>query len=565
MKNTFALLLFAFVVVSCIPKRASVMINPSCSGKPPKFSNESILLGEMTSFRSCYDVYYYDLYLNINPNEKLLDGEVIMFASMLKESDTLQIDLDDTFKIKELVNANTGEPLSYWRKERAVFISFKKNVGEKFAIKIKYEGHPHIAKKPPWNGGWIWSKDKNKKPWVGVACESDGASLWWPLKDHIADEPDSVRMHYTVPKGLIAVGNGQFEGEIQNRDSTTFNWYVSYPINTYNVTVYIGDYLTIKDNYQGIGGRELEISHYVLKDNYEKAKTHFAQIHKILKVFEERFGEYPWYNDGFKLVESPYAGMEHQTAIAYGNDYINFLDSTDYIILHETAHEWWGNSVSVKDMADVWIHEGFATYSEALYFEYYNDKDFYDRYLSAYQPLIKNEYPVVGIKDRRWFDAEKNADVYTKGAWILHSLRSQINNDSLFFDILKSFYENNKMQIIDSRSFIDLVNAKTNTDYEWFFKQYLFNNFSPELEYEISYTGKVFYRWDKVGEDFDKLKVEIKAGEELFNIIPSTEVKSFQLKEKIDGKWQFTIDNSVLYTLKHSPNLFSVNTYNRHK
>ena len=315
--------------------------NPKKAGKLPNFDEETILLGELTKYRSCFYVHYYDLSVKVDPEEKYLTGRVVLFAIATESFDTLQIDLDDNLKVNS-IKSDKGKDLSYYRKERAIFIHYPQSNSTKFSLMVEYEGQPIKAKKPPWKGGFTWDKDKEDYPYIGVSCESEGASVWWPLKDHTSDEPDSMRLHYTVPRGLVAVGNGQLEGVDKTEKEETYNWFISYPINTYNVTIYVGNFKLLADTYYGVDGDSLELNHYVLPYNYNKAKKHFQQLHPQLALFEKRFGKYPWYRDGFKLVESPYAGMEHQTAIAYGNGYRN-NGGADYIILHETAHEWWGN------------------------------------------------------------------------------------------------------------------------------------------------------------------------------------------------------------------------------
>lgn len=527
--------------------------NPKKAGKLPKFSEESVLLGEMTDLRSCFDVHYYDLAANIHPDSKSLSGVVEIHAVAETDFDSLQIDLHPNFKIKKLMDPAENKEINYLRKERAVMMKHPQKKGNRFVLQVEYEGKPHVAKKAPWKGGFVWKKDKKGKPWIGVACESDGASIWWPLKDHTADEPDSVRMHYTVPEDLVAVGNGQFEGETTDGKQTTYHWFVSYPVNTYNITVYAGDFKNLQDTYKGINGEDLSLDYYVLDENYEKAKSHFKQVHPILKVYEEKFGEYPWYADGFKLVESPYAGMEHQTAIAYGNGYKNGSGSdVDYIILHEVAHEWWGNSITAKDLADVWLQEGFATYAEALYYEDTAGKAGYDRHLALYKIFIKNKYPVVGVKDRRWFHYKKSSDAYMKGAWILQTLRIQINDDPLFFDILKSFYQTYKYQLVESKDFIELVNEKTNSNYSWFFDQYLNKNLVPEFEYAYTEDGGFYYRWSNMSRDFTPFKIRMKTQDRVIELIPSDKTQLVMLPKDSYGSWNFQLPGDVLCAFKEN-------------
>ena len=530
--------------------------NPKRPGKMPKFAQDVVLLGEMTRYRDCFDVYYYDLSVNIDPSEKSLDGSVEIYATALTDIDTLQLDLHENFDITRLTEHEKGNEMTYKREERAVFIPVNLTRGERFCLKIDYIGKPLIAKKPPWKGGFVWKKDKEGKPWIGVACESEGASVWWPLKDHTSDEPDSMRMHFTVPRNLMAVSNGQLEGTVEQGSCTTFNWFVSSPINTYNVTVYAGDFRLISDEYTGINGQKLALDYYVLDRNYEKAKTHFKQVLPILKVYEEKFGEYPWYRDGFKLVESPYAGMEHQTAIAYGNKYKNDADpSTDYIILHEAAHEWWGNSVTARDFSDVWLQEGFATYAEALYFEEMSGEKGFNNHIFFIKIFIKNKYPLVGVKDRRWFHYRKSSDVYFKGAWILQTLRMQLNNDNLFFDIIRTFAEKYKYQLVESKDFIDLVNQKTNSDYNWFFDLYLYENCSPELEYNLVNPGRLYYRWNRVSPEFNKLTVRLQCNDKIFTLTPTDQVQRIDLQPDHYGNYNFMFYRDILFAVKRNNHL----------
>ncbi|MDH5380563.1 MAG: M1 family metallopeptidase [Cyclobacteriaceae bacterium] len=532
--------------------------NPAHPGKMPKFNAEEIQLGEMTPYRSCFDVTYYDLAVKISPNEKLLEGTVKIFAIAETDFDTLQIDLHQNFEILALKNGEDGENLKFFRKYRGVFVIHPRKKGEKFTLEVLYKGKPPVAKKPPWKGGFVWKKDKDHNDWVGVACESEGASIWWPLKDHNSDEPDSMRLHYTVPESLMAIGNGQFEGKETKNGQTTFNWYISYPINTYNVTVYVGKFKHLEDHYTGINGKDLQMDHYVLEPNYEKAKNHFQQLHPLLASYEKYFGEYPWYRDGFKLVESPYEGMEHQTAIAYGNKYKNSAsDGSDYIIVHEAAHEWWGNSITASDFADVWLQEGFATYAEGLFFEDQKDYNAYENHLGLYRLFIKNKYPVVGVKDRRWFHFRKSADVYVKGAWILHTLRVQLDNDPLFFEILKSFYEKFKYTTVNSADFISVVNEKTGKEYDWFFSQYLNSNEVPEMEFFISNEGVLFYKWTHSNPDFNKLNVEIRVNGEIHKITPQTKIQKFIFTKNINGGWTFGVKKNILIGIKENKKLLN--------
>ena len=546
---SITLIVSVFLLGSCALFGIHLSVhNPRHPGKTPKFSKEMMLLGELTKFRTCFDVHYYDLSLDIDPEKKTLNGIVEIHAISTADFDTLQIDLHKNFEITSLHEMGSDFQLKYQRKERAIFVILSKKKQENFSLQIAYHGKPIKAKKPPWKGGFVWKKDKEDQHWAGVACESIGPSIWWPLKDHTADEPDSMRIHYTVPNDLMAVGNGQFTGKNIGANKTTYNWFVSYPINTYNVTLYIGKFKIIEDEYLGINGECLFITHYVLEENYEKAKIHFKQLHEQLALYEKRFGAYPWYRDGFKLVESPFPGMEHQTAIAYGNGYKNDAGGeTDYIILHETAHEWWGNSVTAKDLAHVWLQEGFATYAESLFYEEKDGYLAYENELYYIRWYIKNKFPIVVEEGKRWFHFRQNSDVYVKGAWILHSLRSQIDNDSTFFDIMRTFSIENKYKIVESEDFINLVNKKTKSDYHWFFDHYLYNNEAPTLAYFISDEGILYYKWANTAANFNQLNIRIQSKNKAYTLQPSQKVQKMQLTLSSLNYWEIQFNESVLF------------------
>jgi aminopeptidase N len=487
--------------------------NPKKPGKYPVFDAQTILLGELTPVRQNFDVTFYDLDIQISPTEKKIGGWVEVRAVALNTIDSIQLDLDQPLSIDELRwGSREGESLTYTRLYRAVFIRLPHQLqkGQSFSINIKYNGSPVIAKKPPWVGGLVWKKDKQGKPWIGVACESEGASIWFPCKDHTSDEPDSAHMRFTIPDaGLTVVSNGVMTGTEKRNNFQSFCWNVHYPINLYDITFYIGNFEKIEDTYTGISSKELRITHYVLKPNVEKAARHFQKVKDYIKVYEEIYGEYPWYKDGFKLIEAPYAGMEHQTAIAYGNGYKNDLyGKDDYIMLHETGHEWFGNAVTVADFADIWLQEGITTYGEILYLEKkYGLKEALD-HLDFYRCFIKNKRPVAGPYGRRYFDYH-DGDAYVKGAWILHTLRNCINNDSLFFSIIKTFYAENKLKVTDSKAFIETVNRITGKNYSWFFDQYLNENKVPFFEFQTFNDGIIYYRWADVSDGFDKWPVLI--------------------------------------------------------
>lgn len=470
--------------------------NPKRAGDYPKLTEALKLLAQPSHYRDCYDVTHYQLNVKIDPNTKYISGRVAIIGKAVTDFDTLQIDLNAQLKLNSVMLGDAKLPT--FRKAGAIFVALHRAKGEAFRLDVEYEGKPQEARRPPWAGGMVWKKDAWDNLWCGVTCQSEGASLWWPCKDMVSDEADSTAINISIPSSLtnlMAVSNGRLRSTDEKDGWKTYHWFVTNPINNYNVTFYIGNFKLLADTYDSkVTGKKLDLNHYVLEQNYEKAKTHFQQLKKHLAFYEEMFGAYPWYADGFKLVESPYEGMEHQSAIAYGNGYNDNQWGFDYIILHETAHEWWGNEVTATDLADGWIHEGFATYCEALYVERTNGKQAYENYLRQNRLFIINRRPVAHPYGLRYFDYH-DEDMYMKGAWILHSLRTAIGNDSVFFDILKTFATKGSPRNASTQDFLKLINSKTGKDWKWFFDQYLYNRFVPEYEYLFT-SGGFYGRWN---------------------------------------------------------------------
>lgn len=514
--------------------------NPKRAGKYPDKTEALELFGNQDSkYRTCYDVVNYHLEVTFGKDltkDRGITGFVTMKAVALTALDTIQLDAHANMDIRAVTGfsfdpaGSTGgsccthvDTLRFTRKDDALFVIFPRHVtkGYQMKVMISYAVVPEEAQRPPWKGGFVRKKDDLDQPWWGVACQSEGAGLWWPCKDVVNDEPTSCDITLIVPKDYMAISNGQLVGTntVNFEGMTAYDWHVSYPINLYNVTFYIGKFKLLHDQYVSkVSGKTLELNHYVLTQHYDQAKEHFKQLKDHLAAYEELFGPYPFYEDGFKLVESPYSGMEHQTAIAYGNGYKNNSLGFDYIILHETAHEWWGNSLTALDLAEGWLHEGFATYAECLYVEKKFGHQTYLNYLRNYQWTIINRRPVVGPYGMRYFNY-KDGDIYTKGVWILHTLRETINKDSVFFDIIKTFATRYAYKNVTSEDFISVVNEKTGLDYHWFFDQYLHNRFVPELEYYQD-NNRLFYKWnaDYTNQDF-KLPVVVKVGPSAFDTL----------------------------------------------
>jgi len=523
-----------------------------------EFSLSDSLRGSLSSYRSCYDVYYYDLNVTIDDkNKELINSYNDFYITSLEDFDNIQIDLFSNLEINSIVFNETK--LNFKRKFNAVFIDFPEIIkkGENVKFRVNYDGKPRKAVNPPWDGGFSWDYDKNKNPWIGVSCQGLGASSWWPCKDHQSDEPDSMRITCTVRSPLKVVSNGKlisnksgYDLKLKSKVNTS-SWFVSYPINNYNVTLCAADYAHFSDYYLS-NSDTLFLDYYVLTYNETKAKEHFKQVKPMLECFEEYFGQYPFINDGFSLVETPYLGMEHQSAIAYGNNYLpgyngnkNFIAGLDfdYIIVHETGHEWWGNSVTTNDIADMWIHEGFCTYSEALYVECLYGYDEMLKYVNNQKRFIRNNKPIVGCYH---VNHKGSGDMYQKGSVMLHTLRTLLEDDELWFSILKGISIDFKYKVLDGKDIIEYINKKVDFDLSLFFNQYLFNSKIPILEYKIQKEGREYvllYRWNAI-KDFD-MKLLINDGEKNIWISPNSEWKEYTIGN-IDIK-NFSIRDDLFY------------------
>ena len=490
---------------------------PKKPGKYPEFTREDYLVGKLDEQRAAYDVTSYQLDIAIDPERKFITGEVTIFFVIVNNTDKIRIDLYENLDISSITLE--GTPLAFTRNDRAVYVGLGKMAmhGDSYAIKVSYSGNPVEARKPPWVGGLVWEKDKSGNPWLGVTCETEGASVWFPCKDHPSDEPDSVRTRITVPGGLQVVSNGILKEHTASGNQETFTWMTHYPVNAYNITFYAGKFSNFTDTVVTKYGPVI-LDYQVLTPNLEKAKEHFSQTADVINIYSDAYGPYPWINEVFRLVEAPYEGMEHQTAIAYGSGYRNmsFLGG-DYIIVHEAAHEWWGNSVTVGDFSDIWIQEGFATYSEVLFVErmlgYEKSLQYVSFWLGA---MVKNKRPVVGPRDVAYWDHKDN-DVYHKGALVLHTIRNIVGDSTLFFDILQTFYRENAFKPdVTTDDFIEVVERKTGSEWDIFFEAYLKRREVPVLKwfyglYEPDQLGQsmlgnrvpfIVAKWEDVPEGF---------------------------------------------------------------
>ncbi|RME95126.1 MAG: M1 family peptidase [Bacteroidetes bacterium] len=518
-----------------------------------KFTEADTLRGALRPERTCYDVTFYHLNIEVDLADRALDGYVDMSYVAVEDFERLQVDL---FANMDLEKVWWGtQSLPFERIHNAVFISFPQTQtkGSQGTIRMVYSGRPIVAANAPWDGGFVWTEDKRGRSWVGVACEGTGASLWWPNKDHLSDEPDSMRISVEVPAQYMVVANGNLEAVEELGKTARYHWRVSYPINNYNVSISIGHYTHFNDEYYALDGDTLALDYYVLDYNEDKARDHFRQVHDVLECFEYYLDKYPFWEDGFALVETPYLGMEHQSGIAYGNKYMRgYLGGMiprdmnwDYIIVHETGHEYFGNSLSCNDLAEMWIHESFTTYLESLFVEYTMSYADAVRYLNSQRKFIYNREPIIGPRGVN-FDDWAGSDHYYKGAWMLHTLRSAIGDDEQWFGILKGFYRKYALSPVTTADFVHYVNEATGQDWTPFFKQYLYYAKIPTLEYQLEEIGKdlrVRYRWNtpvvdfhmpiQVGKAGKYLRVYPKVGEWQEAMVSRAEAKEFAVAQEL--------------------------------
>jgi len=469
----------------------------------------------------------------------------------------IQIDLQTPLKLTRAVQDNSE--LEIIHDGNAHFIKLKKqqNIGSKEEITVYYEGNPRVAVRAPWDGGISWEKDRNGNHFIASSCQGLGASVWWPNKDHMYDEPESMLMSVNVPKGLTNISNGRLVKVEEMSDSTTFHWEVVNPINNYGVNINIGDYVNFSEVYKGEKG-DLDMDYYVLSYNLEKAKIHFKDAIKSMQAFEHWFGPYPFYEDSFKLVETPYLGMEHQSSVTYGNQYKKGylgrdLSGTgwglkfDYIIIHETGHEWFANNITYKDIADMWVHEGFTTYSENLFIDYHYGKKAASEYVIGTRRGIRNEKPLIGP-----YNVNKggSSDMYSKGANLLHTLRHVINDDEKWRNVLRGLNRDFYHKTVTTTEIENYISKKININLKPFFDQYLRDIRIPVLEYKIV-DGKILYKWNNVIEDFqmpiDLIATDYVLGtQKKIRIYPTKKWKSKKIKGSIEIDSNYYVDSKYV-------------------
>lgn len=532
-------------------------LNAQMLGKNQENSRADSLRGTLTPLRSCYDINYYHLDVKIDIDQRFISGSNEFVFTATQDFKKLQFDLFSNLKIEKIIYR--GKNLSYTREYNAVFVNFPNGIkkGSKDKFTVFYSGNPVIAKRPPWDGGFIFKKDSAGNPFVSVACQGFGASCWWPNKDHQSDEVDSMLISISVPKTLQEISNGRLRNTVDKSDGyRQYNWFVNNPINNYDVTFYIGSYAHWRDSYDGENGK-LSIDYWALKTDSAQARPHWdADVKRMLKSFEYWFGPYPWYKDGYKLVQAPHLGMEHQSAVAYGNQFKKGylgrdLSGTghglnwDFITIHESGHEWFGNSITSKDIADMWIHEGFTNYSEALFIESTAGKAAANEYVIGLQNIISNDIPLIGPYG---VNKEGSGDMYPKGANLVHIIRQLINDDEKFRQILRGL---NKMFYHKTVSTADIENyiAKASgLKLDKVFDQYLRYTKIPVLECKIS-NGSLSYRWVTDVKNFDMpVRVTLKPNEYTL-IKPTNEWQNIKIDSAVKAA---NFKNDPLFYIKLS-------------
>ncbi|MBL7112855.1 MAG: M1 family metallopeptidase [Bacteroidales bacterium] len=523
-------------------------------GQRREFTMQDTLRGSITEERKWWDLAYYHLDISVDPSDSTIEGSNTVGYRVLEPGQVMQIDLQPPLTLRKAEQAGNELKITDDGNAHYIHLLSDQKVGQYYEVKLWYGGHPHVALRPPWSGGIQWEHDQNGNPFIATSCQGIGASIWWPCKDHMYDEPDSMLISVNVPAGLTDVSNGRLRKvEEHDNQTKTYHWFVSNPINNYGVNINIADYAHFSEVFQGEKGA-LDCDYYVLRDNLDKAKEQFKQAPMMLEAFEYWFGPYPFYEDGYKLVEVPYPGMEHQSSITYGNGYENGFGGRDgsrsgwgmkfdFIIIHESGHEWFANSITYKDVADMWIHESFINYSENLYVEYHYGIEAGREYVLGTRMGIRNDRPIIGTYD---VNSGGSGDMYPKGGNMLHTLRQLIQDDGKWRSILRGLNEEFYHQTVTTEQIEQYIIDHSGLDLSGFFDQYLRDQRLPVLEYSIK-ANEIYYRYSNCIRGFDlPLKVTVSGEEQWIN--PTTrwatlEVESAEATFAVDPNFYIAVLN----------------------
>ncbi|MCC4211131.1 M1 family metallopeptidase [Leeuwenhoekiella parthenopeia] len=528
--------------ISCAGLLIFSLLNFSCAeaqSLKKEFNKQDTLKGSITPERAWWDLNHYDLKVDINPEDEFISGSNTVTYTVLEPNEKIQIDLQEPMKL--LSATQDGKELEIDKQGLAHFISLKEKQkkGKQYELLLKFEGKPRVGARLPWDGGWTWQKDAQGKTFAANANQGIGASIWWPNKDIPYDEADSLDLYITVPKDIMGVGNGRLVDSSSTEIESTYHWAVKNPINNYAVSADLADYAHFSDTYEGENGT-LDLNFYVLKENLEKAKSHFKDVPRMLQAFEHWFGPYPFYEDGYKLVEVPYLGMEHQSNVTYGNKYENgYLGRDlsgsgwglkfDFIIIHESGHEWFANNITNRDVADMWVHEGFTAYSENLFLDYHYGKEAAADYVIGTRNAIRNDRPTIGIYG---VDYEGSGDMYYKGANVLHTVRQLIEDDEKWREILRGLNKEFYHKTVTSAQVEKYISDQSGIDLTQFWDQYLRTTQIPLLQYEIE-NKTLKFRYLDIVDGFD-MPVKIQINDSESWIYPTAEWKTEEFKNPID-------------------------------
>jgi len=521
-----------------------------CNGlaQQSNFSKQDTLRGSITPERVWWDLLHYNLDFKVSPSSKSIEGSNLIRYEVLSQNQLMQIDLQPPMEITSVLENN--KELNYNREGNVYYIQLKKNqqIGAINEITIHFKGAPKISNNPPWDDGFTWGKDNNGTDFIATSCQGGGSSIWWPSKDHMYDEPDQgIELSITAPKHLISVSNGRHIQTKENSNKTnTSTWKVINPINNYGVNINIGDYVHFTEEYKGKKG-VLDCDYYVVSYNLEKAKKQFKEVSRTLEAFEHWFGPYPFYEDSYKLVEVPYLGMEHQSSVTYGNGYKNGykgidLSGTgwglkfDFIIVHESGHEWFANNITNIDIADMWIHESFTAYSENLFLDYHFGTEASNAYVTGTRKNIQNDKPIIGNYN---VNNSGSSDMYYKGANMLHTLRQIIDNDKKWRSILVGLNKDFYHQTVTTLKIENYIDKYFEIDLKPFFNQYLRTIEIPTLDYKLE-NNNLLYKWSNVVDGFSiPIKVFINSTSQW--IRPTNRWKKLLSDKNINS---FSVDNN---------------------
>lgn len=519
-------------------------VRPALAFPVPGPSNADILRGDNGRYRANNDLLYYHLDIRVDPDKKVIRGKTTVRFRMLKDDTRIQLDLHSALALDKILLGDAE--LKCGRESGTVFVDFPGTLkaGRDVSIDIHYSGTPEQKGR---FGGFTFGKDPKGRPWIYTSCEMQGASVWWPNKDQWRDKPDAMDISVTIPNGLVDVSNGKFVGKKDLGDGyTRWDWHVSYPINNYCVSLNVGAYEHFADKYG-----DLALDYYALPEDVDRARKQFAQAKEMLEAFQHYLGDYPFKRDGYKLVQVPYSGMEHQSAVTYGNGFKNgylgrdwtgvgISPRFDFIIVHESGHEWFGNSVSAADRADMWVHEGWTTYIESLFVEYHWGKADAIKYLNGYKSKVRNRQPVVGP---RGVNATPPGDQYFKGALFLNTLRSVVDDDERWWKLVRGFYGEFKYRTIMTEDVVGYFNKQTGKDLTPVFDQYLRHAALPVLELKFDAEGEVSYRWKADAKGF-AMPVRVGTPDKWHVVTPTAE---WQVLKSPLGKDKFQVATDLYY------------------